>query len=312
MKNLKLTAPILALSLAVAASAFAPVAFTPVAFAQDDETPAPVLTPTQIAWQKILKDNDIEAARLKVKEPGFDPLLPLPYEFSPLLGEVLSAHETEIAALIIEAAPTEAYLSNANALGYLGQTENLPVLKVLLAKPKFDPNQLLSGDPLLFAVVQAKNVEGVKVMLADARVDAGARGESDKTVLFPLAGTHSTELAQLFLADKRVDPAAKTTGESTALHEAAGSNDAEIVTALLADPRVDVNAANDRGISPLMVAATTKLDMVLLLLRDPRVKIGADEVQRIGALVQRNEDDAANADVIAEIKKLVAVRFANK
>lgn len=182
----------------------------------------------------------------------------------------------------------------------------------MLAKPKFDPNQLISGDPLLFAVVQAKNVEGVKLMIADKRVDAGLRGENNKTVLFPLGGTHSTEIAQLLLADKRVDPAGKTDGESTALHEAAGSNDNEIVSALLADPRVDVNAANDRGITPLMVAATFKLDTALLLLRDPRVKVGPDEVQRIGALVQRNEADAANSEKIAEIKKLVVARFANK
>lgn len=116
----KIIAPILALSLAVDTSAFAPLAFAPIAFAQEDETPAPVLTPTQIAWQTIIKDNDIEAARLKVKEPDFDPLLGLPYGFSPLLGEVLSAHETEIAALMIEAAPTETYLSNSNAFGSLG------------------------------------------------------------------------------------------------------------------------------------------------------------------------------------------------
>lgn len=70
MKQLKLIAPLLALSLAL----------TCVAFAQDDE-PATPLTPTQIAWKAIIERNDVEAAWLAVKDPGFDPLLGLPMGF---------------------------------------------------------------------------------------------------------------------------------------------------------------------------------------------------------------------------------------
>ena len=297
--KLKLALTILALCLALA----------PAARAQEDDAPPP-MTVTQSAWKIIIERNDIDAARIAVKEPGFDPLLGLPYPFSPLLGEALSAGDIEIAALIVEAAPTDDYLKSPDALKYVGQTKSLPILKLMLAKPNFDPNLKLGDDPLLFSAVRAGNLEGVKALLTDARVDAGARGEDDKTVLFALAGQKSSELTQLLLADKRVDPAAATPGGTTALHEAIGSLDAILASALLADAHVNVNARNDRDFTPLYLASTRSLDMALLLLRDARVEVDNAQLDQLGATIGRAENTPENQGKLAELKKLTLAKLA--
>ena len=309
--KLKFIALLLALSLTLTSAAFAPLAFAPAAFAQD-ETPDPPLTPTQTEWLRIIEKNDIEAARLKVKEPGFDPTLGLPKRYATIFGQVLGAKEPAIALLIMEAMPSDGYLSQPYMLDNVGKPENMAVLKALLAKKTFDPNTKLGSTPLIQTVTAAGNLEGVKMMLADPRVDPTIPGFLGQNALFSMAGTHSTELAKLLLADPRFDPTAPDADGGSALITAVISDDAEVTTVLMADPRVNVNARNGDGKTPLFVAGYATLDIALVLLRDPRVEVGADEVQQIGEMITNNQEDAANATKIAEMRKLIGARFANK
>ena len=282
----------------------------------NDFPPAEPLSPTQSAWLEIIEKNDVEAARHLIKQPGFDAALPLdddPGQDSPdpsIFSRVLERGDAEIALLMMDAMKSDAYLQGPKRLDGIGKAANLAVLKKIIARPKFDLNRGVWGSPLIFTVVEAGNIEGTKLLLADPRVDPTLRGYEGAPLLSLVAGTHSAALAKLLLADPRIDPTATDDEGNTALHCAIQSRDAEVVGALLADARVKVNARNKAGETP--VAYYGDLDVALLMLRDARVEFGAAEVKQLDAIIKGAQDELANEDKIVEARRLMSARAIKK
>ena len=149
----------------------------------------------QKRWKEIIDTGDVAGARRAVKDAKFDPLLRMPAagtsDFAlesglTALSYALWCGQSDIAIAMMEAAPDASYVKSTAGLGNLELPANLPVVQWLLRQPAFDPNR--TG--LIFGLASMNNLEGIKLLMADARLDPGARDTQNKTVLFTLAGTH--------------------------------------------------------------------------------------------------------------------------
>lgn len=131
---------------------------------------------------------------------------------------------------MMDAAPNDNYLSVPDILEKVGYVENMAVLKEIMAKPKFDLNSDRSSGPMIFYVVSKGNVEGVKILLADPRVEPALSGANyNATLLSAVAGSHSAPTAKLLLADPRINPMGATDEGYTALHQAVLRGNVEVV-----------------------------------------------------------------------------------
>ena len=282
----------------------------------DDPNQTP-LTADQEAWQQIIERNDVAAARAKVKDAGFDPALQIDnrerpdFEDCSIFSAALDARKPAIALLMMDAARSDDYLAKSHLLERVGEVENLPVLKKILAKPKFDPNGDRNGGTPLFSAARAGNVEALKILLADPRVVPTLSGVEGATLLSAIAGSHSTAAAKTLLADPRINPMATDGAGRTALHIAVLRGDPEVLGALMSDARVDINA-RDESASPLQDAVYADLgrgpDVAVVLLRDPRIAVGATEIEGLKKLIENAQNQSGNENKIAEIKRLMAMR----
>ena len=256
------------------------------------DAPAPIVAPApaslQIAWNEALAINDVAAARKLVAAPDFSPTLQLEHWGESLIYMALEYNRGDIAALIIERAPAEFFLTGKSQLRHLGKRENVPALRALLARGGFDPNTRMGNDnvtPLLEAADE-RNVAGVAALLADTRTDPNARNANGETALFRAnSGAGAREIVAMLLADKRTDPNAINNDGDSALHvfatDSTASSEMEL---LLLDRRVKTDIKNKAGQMPLDIAtAADNLDGVEGLLA---LGVRASKVQmtRISAL----------------------------
>ena len=238
-------------------------------------------TPLQAQWRAIIDKNDVEAARRKVKEPGFDPAMQMPAAVPDytLLRQAMDDDKTEIALLMLQAA-SDAFYQNESYFPSLENSANLPVLKWLLSKPAFNPNTatVTYDEPLIIGCAQLGNVEALKLLLADPRVDPTVLSDEGSSILYYVAGfgDENRDLTRRLLADKRFDPSvADKTGE-TPLHQAAEEGRPANIKLLLADARVNPNATNRNGETPLHFASDHgSPNAITALLTDARVNPNA-------------------------------------
>ena len=151
------------------------------------------------------------------------------------------------------------------------------ILKLLLEQPSTDVN-LADDDGLtaLHGAIDSKNIEAVRLMLADKRVNANCEKSSGITpLLMAAAEADNIEIFKLLLSEPRVDVNLGDKEGVSPLHRAVVSGNTEAVKLLLADARVDVNCKNCDQMTPL-IWATSKaenIDMFRLLLSDQRVNV---------------------------------------
>ena len=281
--------------------------------ASSDVTPQ---TAEQLEWQGIIARNDVEATRAKTQQKGFDPAMQIDnagqpgFEDHSIFRTALKDYTPAIAMLMMDAAPNDDYLAVPGLLDRVGVVENLPILKRILAKPNFDPNGDRNGGTPLYSAAKAGNIEALKILMADPRIDP----KQFEDLLYSVVGSRSAAAAQFILADPRIDPMHALDGGSTALHLAVTIGDPEVAGALLADARVNINAADEDNVSPLQGVSSTSYfggrgpDVALVLLRDPRIVVGTKEIEGLQKLIEREQDRRGNADKIAEIKRLMAMR----
>ncbi len=241
-------------------------------------------TEAQNSWQAIIESNNVKGAEVWVAEPEFDPLLKLPRYDSSLLGAALQKKRAAIATILIHNAKTDAYLRDSDALYSLAKSGNASVLKLYLAQPKFDANQLVGDDSLLFQAVSGGNIEGAKLLLADKHVKPAGRNKDGKTALFAVANSRSEPLTALLLADKRIDPNAVDKNGDTALHVNADYGDANVLKRLVSDSRVNPNLKNKKAQTPLFLAASSDMALVKVLVANKKVVVGPKEKAQIAKL----------------------------
>ena len=277
MKILPFILPALILTLVLA----------PRARAQEQEQVAPPTAPQISAsknWINIIKENDLDAARAAVKAPDFDPLLRLPALYNNALGAALSKEQPAIALLMIQSAPTDAYLSDEEVLYSVVKRENIEVLQAFLAQPKFDVNAKVYGKPFLLRLVEMNNEAGVKLLLARPELDPNARDKNGRTALHAANDARSAAIAALLLADGRVDPNAVDGEGNSALHGAADFGDVGVLKTIANDKRTDCNLLNKKGESPLLVAASSDMELVDALMATKKVAVGPKEAAQIAKL----------------------------
>ena len=238
-------------------------------------------TPLQAQWRAIIEKNDVAAARRKVKEPGFDPAMQMPAAVPDytLLRQALDEEKTEIALLMLQAAP-DAFYQNERYFPSLENSANLPVLKWLLNKPAFNPNTatVTYDEPLIIGCAQLGNVEALKLLLADPRVDPTVLSDEGSSILYYVAGfgDENSDLTRRLLADKRFDPGAPDKTGETPLYQAAEEGRPANIKLLLADARVNPNATNKKGETPLHFASDNhRPDAITALLADARTNPNA-------------------------------------
>ena len=156
------------------------------------------------------------------------------------------------------------------------------ILRLLLAQPSIKVNLADDqGKTALHVAAHSGNIDAVKLLLDDERVDVNCKDNRQITPLIMAAGKpDNIEIFKLLLADQRVEmnwvAPNPTNGDVTALMCAAWNSNFEAAKLLLDDPRVEVNWMNSRGMSVLHVAAAAQksnLKLVELLLAHERVDV---------------------------------------
>ena len=146
--------------------------------------------------------------------------------------------------------------------------KDIESVKRLLQDPRVDPNTK-EGAPLVHAANNG-SVEIAKILLQDPRVDPSLR---DQLALSYACMNGRLPIVKLLLQDTRVDPSGEN---QRPLKDACEHGRAEVVRLLLKDPRVDPSVDNQ---APIQLASTESGDpeVVKLLLQDPRVDPTAGE-----------------------------------
>ena len=159
------------------------------------------------------------------------------------------------------------------------------ILRLLLAQPSVEVNMAdEQGKTALHAAAHCGNIEAVKLLLADQRLDVNCKDSNQITPLMMAAGKpHQIDIFKLLLADQRIETNCVApnpgSGDLTALMCAACNSNAEAAKLLLDDPRVEVNWMNSRGMTALHVAAAQQnnVKLVELLLAHPRVDVNVKD-----------------------------------
>ena len=165
-----------------------------------------------------------------------------------------------------------------------GPSKNdVSILKLLLEQPWIMVNlEDCEGLTALHRAIDCGNIEAVKLLLANQRVDVNCKDGNQRTPLILASGkAKDFDMFKLLLADQRVDVNAvasdPTIREVTALVCATLTSNVKATKLLLDDQRVDVNWMNSYGISPLYMAMTSEGDIKLLemFLSHPRMDVNS-------------------------------------
>ena len=133
------------------------------------------------------------------------------------------------------------------------------------------------GFTALAIAVRNKDIERVKLFLADGRIDVniGAHDTGYNALHIAICGGY-LEAVKLLIAYKRTDiNAARTDSGWTALHHAPASDGrTDILKVLIENAGVNVNARSKTGVTPLRIAACKGYaESVKILLADRRVDV---------------------------------------
>ena len=164
---------------------------------------------------------------------------------------------------------------------------HLSILKLLLEQPSTEVNLADDeGNTALHRATNSKNIEAVRILLADQRVDINWKNSMKMTPLIIAAKeADNIDILKLLIAESRVDVNWETANHMTALLTTALHPNIEAARLLLDDPRVDVNQTNGLGIgySALHMAAAIKKNVKLLelFLAHPRVDVNCNRGQRL-------------------------------
>ena len=120
----------------------------------------------------------------------------------------------------------------------------------------------IDGIILEFAI-RSKNIEFIKCILADKRINPSANGNRAIAIA---SGVGLTEIVKILLSDKRVDP---SINKNMPIREAVRGGHTEIVKLLLSDDRVDP-VANDSSLMRL-ASESGHIDIVKILIIDGRI-----------------------------------------
>jgi ankyrin repeat protein len=156
-------------------------------------------------------------------------------------------------------------------LFFYASLANIEALKLLLADSRLDPNiKDNNGLTALCHAAMDNNIEVLKLLLANSQVDPNIdiRGIS---ILSCAASNNSIEVLKLLLTDKRIDPNVKDNNGLTVFCRAIVDNNIEVLKLLLANSQVDPNV-DIRGTSVLCFAAfNNSIEVLKLLLTDKRI-----------------------------------------
>jgi ankyrin repeat protein len=175
---------------------------------------------------------------------------------TPLHWAARNGHIKIVTALL--AAGTDTNLADrygCTALNLAAKRINVEIIKVLLeAGADVNSADLMGYTPLNLAA-QRSNVEIVKVLL-EAGADVNIIGRYGEKSLFLAARIGNVEIVNIFLlAGADVDINLVNDKGYTPLHLAATSGNAEVVQALIAVSAINVNIADRDGKTPLLLAA---------------------------------------------------------
>jgi len=168
---------------------------------------------------------------------------------------------------------------------------DIKAVRAALAKPGVAEriNSAVESDgttPLIKAVGKKGDVNIVKVLLADPRINVNAATVKGVTPLIRATYYGHLDIVKVLLAAPRIDVNAATEKLVTPLMSASMEGHLGIVKVLLAAPRINVNAADKDGTTALMTASSKgHLDVVQALLADPRIDVNAETKAGITALM---------------------------
>ena len=161
---------------------------------------------------------------------------------------------------------------------------HLSTLRLLLEQPSTEVNLADDeGNTALHRATDSKNIEGVKILLADQRVDINCKNSMGATPLIIAAKEQDhIGIFKLLMAEPRVDVNWETGYHMTALSTASFHSNIEAAKLLLDDPRVDVNKISSIGYTALHWAAalTKNVKLLELFLAHPRVDVNCNLGQR--------------------------------
>lgn len=273
----------------------------PMVMAQNQTDTTQATQATQLAWKVALAINDVEAARRLVAAPDFSPTLKIESWKKTLIDGALTYNRGEIAALMIERAPAEFFLTGKGELTNLGKAENVPALRALLKRGGFDPNTRLGERkiPPLLEAAGVANIEGLRLLLADTRTDVNAR-DSDGDSALHLASSSAVlgsrayaPVVALLLADRRTDVNAVNRDGDTPLHLAAFDNNSTAnLELLLLDRRVKTVVKNKAGQTALLGAIAGENLPAIELMRTLGVRASMSEMTRAAALRRKKNASA--------------------
>ena len=186
------------------------------------------------------------------------------------------------------------------------------ITKLLLEQPSLKVNlaETTGGMTALHVAANSRNIEAVKMLMADPRVDVNVKDSLQETPL--MSSTRSEpgriDIFKLLLAEERVDVNCTLShpdiGDMTPLMLASLHINVEATRLLLNDPRVEVNWTNSRGMSALHVSAIQKSNVKLieLFLAHPRVNVNCKDGDKDGRTVLH---DAAYANNVEAVKLIL-------
>ena len=167
--------------------------------------------------------------------------------------------------------------------------EHVSILRVLLKQPSIEVNLADDeGMTALHLATRCRNIEAVKLLLADQRVDVNCKASKRHVIdnvpydrITPLimaaSNADNFDIFKLLMSEPRVDVnwASSYGGGTTALMCSSVHSNVKAAKLLLDDPRVDVNWMNSMGLSGLHAAADPQNNgkIIELFLAHPRVDV---------------------------------------
>ena len=186
---------------------------------------------------------------------------------------------------------------------------HLSILRLMLEQPSTELNLADDvGNTALHMATISKNIEAVKILLADQRININCCANSEKVTPLIIAAekADNIDIFKLLMADHRVD--VNWGYRMTALLMASACFNIEATRLLLDDPRVDVNQISSIGYSALHVASlqgnTDAARLVLeLFLTNPRVDVNC---RTAGPRVKSALDVALASNNVEGVKLILA------
>ena len=180
------------------------------------------------------------------------------------------------------------------------------ILKLLLEHASINVNLADDrGFTALHVAIDSKDIETVKTLLADERVDVNYACRMPMpagcTPLWAAGQTNNIDIFKLLLSDQRVDVNWKTESGCVVLHSLLWDKDKiKLFELLLAHERVDVNCKDEQE-TVLHLAITGKnVEVVRLILAEPRFT-SANELDSEGNTALRNAAVEGLWDVFREL-----------